>query len=372
MITTSTASLLLGMLGLMLPVTGILMALTPYLMPKRECFAVTVPDGAVNDPYLRKLKRTYLVAMLVLTALATAATVAACLVDPQHAALPVFIVGIFALCIIGYGLMLYFRRRVQLYKRSQGWQAEGARAVGFVGDEPFPRPLSLKWNLLYLPVIAVTIAIGVVGYGAMPDQIPMQIGLDGEVTRWADKSPAVVAFPVLVVAFMAGCFMLSQWMILHSKKGGDPSAPAASTWAYAMFARAQSIMLLAMGLAISFIGPLMELTFVGVFTLEQMVAPVVLIVVVVVVAAMVVSLIYGQNGSRLIARVGQSDTMPRDDDRFWKLGIFYVNRDDASLFLPERFGIGWTINWGRLAAWALVAAFVVATTAFVVASILFT
>ena len=66
MITTSTASLLLGMLGLMLPVTGILMALTPYLMPKRECFAVTVPDGAVNDPYLRKLKRTYLVAMLVL------------------------------------------------------------------------------------------------------------------------------------------------------------------------------------------------------------------------------------------------------------------------------------------------------------------
>ena len=84
------------------------------------------------------------------------------------------------------------------------------------------------------------------------------------------------------------------------------------------------------------------------------------------------SLIYGQNGSRLIARVGQSDAMPRDDDRFWKLGIFYVNRDDASLFLPERFGIGWTINWGRPAAWALVAGFVLLVAGFVVAAILLT
>lgn len=370
--TTSTASLLLGMLGLVLPITGILMALTPYLMPKRECFAVTVPDAAVNDSYLRKLKRTYLAAMLVLTALATAATVAACLIDPQHAALPVFIAGIFAVCVIGYGLMLYFRRRVQAYKRAQGWRAEGSRAVGFVGDEPFPRPLSLRWGLLYLPVIAVTIAIAVAGYNTMPDQIPMQIDLSGEVSRYADKSPGVAAFPVLFTVFMAGCFLVSQWMILRSKKGGDPAAPAASAWAYAMFARAQSIMLVAMGLMLSFIGPLMELVFVGVFTLEQMIAPIILIILIVVVASLAVSLIYGQNGSRLIARVGQSDAMPRDDDRFWKLGIFYVNRDDASLFLPERFGIGWTINWGRPAAWALVAGFVLLVAGFVVAAILLT
>ena len=44
--------------------------------------------------------------------------------------------------------------------------------------------------------------------------------------------------------------------------------------------------------------------------------------------------------------------MPVDDDRYWKLGIFYWNHDDASLFVPERFGIGWTINLGRPAAWA--------------------
>lgn len=49
-----------------------------------------------------------------------------------------------------------------------------------------------------------------------------------------------------------------------------------------------------------------------------------------------------------------------------------MNRGDTSLFLPERFGIGWTINWGRPAAWALTAGFVLVTAAFVAATLLLT
>lgn len=41
---TSPVIPLLGLLTLVVPLMGVLMALTPYLMPKRECFAVTVPD----------------------------------------------------------------------------------------------------------------------------------------------------------------------------------------------------------------------------------------------------------------------------------------------------------------------------------------
>ena len=185
----------------------------------------------------------------------------------------------------------------------------------------------------------------------------MQVSLDGAVTRWADKSPGVVAFPVIFAMFMAACFTLGQWSILRSKKGSDPTCPAASTWAYGMFAHAQSILILGMGLLASLIGPLMQLAFVGVLTLAQPLVPLV---------------VYGQNGSRLIARMEASDAMARDDDRFWKLGILYVNRGDASLFLPERFGIGWTINWGRPAAWALTAGFVLVTAAFVAATLLLT
>ncbi len=73
---TWTSLLMLGLLLLTPPLTGAFMAAMPYLMPKRECFAVTVPDAAVSDPFLRGLKRSYLGRMLAVTALGTIVTAA--------------------------------------------------------------------------------------------------------------------------------------------------------------------------------------------------------------------------------------------------------------------------------------------------------
>jgi uncharacterized membrane protein len=36
-----------------------------------------------------------------------------------------------------------------------------------------------------------------------------------------------------------------------------------------------------------------------------------------------------------------------DDDRFWKAGSIYVNPADPALFVPKRFGVGWTVNLGH-------------------------
>ncbi len=37
----------------------------------------------------------------------------------------------------------------------------------------------------------------------------------------------------------------------------------------------------------------------------------------------------------------------RDDDRYWAGGVFYNNPDDPALFVPKRFGLGWTMNFGH-------------------------
>ena len=110
---TSPVIPLLGLLTLVVPLMGVLMALTPYLMPKRECFAVTVPDDAARDPYLRRLKRTYLAIMLALAAAATIACAAALALDPEHAFVATLVVAALVLCVGGYALMLYFRSKVQ-------------------------------------------------------------------------------------------------------------------------------------------------------------------------------------------------------------------------------------------------------------------
>lgn len=364
---TEFAATMLAFTVALVPLTGIMTIVTPFLMRRGEVFAVTVPDTAAHDPYLRRLKRRYALLMATLTAVLTAVGAFGAFTGDAGLALAVLCVGMLLLCIGSYGLMLYFRSKVRSYKKEQGWQASARESVAVVGDAPVPRAVSLKWNLLYLPVIAVTLAIGAVGYAQMPDLIPQHMNFQGEVTEYMEKTPFTILAPALIVAFVAACMAFAHWTILRSKRPSNPSAPATSALAYGMFARAQSILLVAGGLALSVLGPVMELSFIGVIGLEQAGVFVVALALVIVVGSIVVSLVYGQGGSRVFSRMAASERLLADDDEHWKLGVFYYNPDDANLFLPERFGIGWTMNWARPAVWAIMLAGLVLTVAFVAA-----
>jgi uncharacterized membrane protein len=37
----------------------------------------------------------------------------------------------------------------------------------------------------------------------------------------------------------------------------------------------------------------------------------------------------------------------RDDDQYWYGGLFYNNPDDPAMFVPRRYGFGWTVNIGN-------------------------
>ena len=44
----------------------------------------------------------------------------------------------------------------------------------------------------------------------------------------------------------------------------------------------------------------------------------------------------------------------RTPDRYWKLGIFYFNRDDPAVLVEKRFGLGYSLNFARPTAWIIV------------------
>jgi uncharacterized membrane protein len=54
---------------------------------------------------------------------------------------------------------------------------------------------------------------------------------------------------------------------------------------------------------------------------------------------------------------GERDTglTHRDDDKYWRGGLVYVNREDQALMVPRRFGLGWTLNFGNPRAVILLA-----------------
>ena len=69
---------------------------------------------------------------------------------------------------------------------------------------------------------------------------------------------------------------------------------------------------------------------------------------------------------QLLRRMTASNELGFDDDERWRLGLFYVNREDPSVVVPRRFGIGWAMNWGNPKSWGLAALLVAAIAAFVV------
>ena len=48
-----------------------------------------------------------------------------------------------------------------------------------------------------------------------------------------------------------------------------------------------------------------------------------------------------------------------EDDRYWKLGQFYVNRGDHRILVPKRIGFGRTLNFAHPVSWLMFAAPVV-------------
>jgi uncharacterized membrane protein len=68
----------------------------------------------------------------------------------------------------------------------------------------------------------------------------------------------------------------------------------------------------------------------------------------------------GQGGSRALAKeqkLSSASVAPvgdRTPDRYWKLGVFYFNRDDAAIFIEKRFGLGYSLNFARPIAWFII------------------
>ena len=343
--------------------SGALLAVVPWLTRRREAFAVTVPESAQADPRIARMRHVYLVVLLAVS-LACAAGVYALSAAADPLALSALAC---APALLGFLLMLLFRSRVRAIKRSEGWEARAQRTAAVAGpaERNVPRPLPLAWDLLYLPVILATLAVTVALYPTMPDPVPVHFDATGAPDNYLAKGWQVIAMQMAVQASLALYLAAAHWQMLRSRRPVAPESPTASALAYGMFARAQSAALLVSGIVITASIAIMPLAFAGVVTSDQSLVALIVIIVGAILPNLAVPLAYGQAGSRLLRRMTASNALDYDDDERWCLGVFYVSREDPSIVVPRRFGVGWAMNWGNPRSWGLVALLVAAVAAFV-------
>ena len=356
--------IVIGIVLLVALVGGALIA-TPYIMPPTECFAVTVPPSAKQDPRIRALYRSH---TLIIGALTLAGTVAMAVVFPgsnDTAATITMTATTIVPILVSFAYMLYARTQVRAIKQAEGWTASESHATAFVSDDSIPQPIPLAWELLHVVVVASLAAFALLAYDRLPDQIPMHAGLDGTVNSYAEKSLGSVMFPAMVAAFMGATMAFAHWAILRSKRPIDPAAPATSALAYGLFARIESLVLLVGGLVLNIVmGVSFFLSTMGTITLGTAGVLITIATLLFTGAEIWVSVVLGQSGSRMAAELRTTDEVSRDDDAFWKAGGFYFNPNDPSIFVPKRFGVGWTINCASPAAWAVFVGIILLAIAF--------
>ncbi|WP_377268088.1 DUF1648 domain-containing protein [Peterkaempfera sp. SMS 1(5)a] len=346
--------------GLTVLFVGAVLCVMPAFTRPTLQFGVRVPADRVGSEVIRREQRAYHWRTGVL---ALCFTVAAMLL----AAGPTWLVALLvpAELAAGFGCFQLARERISAAKTTEGWY-EGARQTVTTDTGWRTEPERFPW-LWVAPAVAVAVAtlvIGIVRYPDLPDRLAVHFTVPGVADHWADKS-AWSAFSMVVGQFFVTVVITTMLLLTYrSRPDIDGADAAASTSRYRRFLAVTARALLALAALVN-VGLLLgALQMWQVYRLTGAGAALpVLPVAIGTLALLAVLLRMGQGGYRLrgAAQGSGADSgagVPQDDDRFWKGGLIYVNRNDPAILVGKRFGIGWTLNFGNPWAWLLFCAII--------------
>ncbi len=211
-----------------------------------------------------------------------------------------------------------------------------------------------------LLVGAAAIGYAWIHYPALPARVPTHFGPSGAPDAWSPKSCAsVMALPIStllmgVVLGVVSCLTArAKRAIRHGDGGVSIRAQLRFRQAMARFLSGVSILVTLMMGLISIMAIRTAAGYASGMPPGLWVITVVLVLYAVG-GSIYIAFRYGQGGARLERRAGTAAlTDGLADNERWRLGAFYVNRDDPSIFVEKRFGLGYTVNFGNPKAIAL-------------------
>lgn len=332
-------SVILGLvlLGLVLLLALVLPSVTSGTVP----FGVRIPAQNAADPVVTAQSRLYRRRVLICGGIIAAAGVASVAVTGQPLLLPLSV-----LVLVGtwYGCFFLAHQEIRAAKLAGGW-FEGLHQGIAVDTELRTNPPRFPW-LWLVPAVAIPVATGVIGilmYPSMPQNLAVHYGTNGVPNRIEVKSVgsafSLVFLQLGLTALLAGIAAA----ILRSRPDLDPARPMGSSrWArHYMSLGAKALLGLVAMIDLGLMGSSL-LMWTG--TVSRW-APLVIVIPVLVSVAATITVLARNNRDR--GGNGEDTGLThRDDDRYWRGGVIYINREDPALVVPRRFGIGWTLNFG--------------------------
>jgi uncharacterized membrane protein len=353
----STASLI-GVV--IVPFFAVTMCLAPVVTRPTVPFGVRVPPERARATVIRRERHAYYWRT---AAIGVCCTVAALLLRDYGSW---WLTRIIALLVVAadFGCFWIARNKITAVKHAEHWYAGHRQVVATdTSWRTDPPRFPVRWLVPALIVITATVIVGVVRYPDLPARLAVGFAGNGH-RRGAPKSVAsafgIVAGQLWVTLLWTGLMLI----VYRSRPDIEATDAAASTRRYRRYLAASTRAVLTLLALVNLSLLLAALRSWQVYRLSGLgsALPVLPFAAGLLILA-VVTLRTGQGGYRLSARGpahSQAAGIDRDDDRFWKAGLIYLNRDDPAIMVGARFGVGWTFNVANPMSWLIIAGIVAA------------
>ncbi|WP_347862069.1 DUF5808 domain-containing protein [Salimicrobium sp. PL1-032A] len=326
----------------------------PYWTRKTESFGVSIPERVYMDDRLKRMRKVYAFWMTMVSVVHIAVSyLLLSMVEVTEEAWGILF-SVLLVLFIGISFVLYYliHRRMKMLKEKEGWMKEPQRLATDLSFRNRKLTYSSWWFSIPFLISLGTILFTIRMYPEMPEELPMQYGLNQEVTDVAEKSYRSALMLPMVQLYLTGVFLFVNKVIGRAKQQTSAGDPEKSVQQQVIFRRRWSMFTILSSILLTLVFIMPPVSFVYELPpLLLMILPMGAAVAIVI-GAIVLSATTGQGGSRVSTVAGKdAAVVDRDDDRYWKLGQIYFNPDDPSIFLEKRFGVGWTVNFARPLAW---------------------
>ncbi|MDO3680933.1 DUF1648 domain-containing protein [Paenibacillus ehimensis] len=338
----------------------VMLAGLPYFTRTTNHFGVSIDSRHYHDPELQSMRRRYAwwngaigAVLLIVLLFGIQRT------DETQQGL--FIIG-FSLALITVSTVSF----LVYYNKMKQWKAarpaENASARFIAVDTSFrsrKTTYSDWWYLIHLAFVVLCACIALWHYDRLPDTLVTRYDMQGNPTETQPKTYWNVFFPNVIQLVQIFIFASINTVIRKSKQQIDANAPEQSREQNIRFRRIWSLVIMVMGFLMLVLFSFIQFFLLFPFDGSVLVTVSITIPALTLILVLAVSFITGQGGSRLggSSATGEKPVLgAADDDKYWKLGAFYYNPDDPSLFIEKRVGIGWTINAARPLAWVVMLA----------------
>ncbi|ATD55674.1 DUF5808 domain-containing protein [Clostridium chauvoei] len=318
-------------------------------------FGVRIPKEYQNEKEIVQLDASYkkLTIIIFLSIGLISNIIFALSINLKEEILAFIMAGITILLLIIHTILFaIYYKKLKLLKYNKGWTRKSKNIV--VVDTTLRKPkkdekikvIDSKYFLLLFIFPILMIVLTYIRYDNLPNIIVIPKTSFGEIEKETAKGIFIVYQLPIIQIFMGTLFYFINKVIMNSKVDLNSGSIKEAVERKKKFKRLGSILMLVTGIQIIILFSVLQLSIIFGFD-SSFIEIIFLLIILVTMIIFIFSFIKAGQGGRNLSSSEELDELYKDDDDKWILGCLYYNKNDPSVMIEKRVGIGWTINLGN-------------------------